>query len=66
MIKEELIQELKDINPSFVNDIITKMSNLDEKFMISSQNMTMLIQSCSSVKNLTHLLTEIIQLERKL
>ena len=53
MIKEELIQELKDIKPSFVNDNITKMSNLDEKFMISSQNMTMLIQSCSSVKNLT-------------
>ena len=32
MSKEELIQELTDINSSFVNDINTKLSNLEEKF----------------------------------
>ena len=32
MSKEELIQELTDINSSFVNDINMKLSNLEEKF----------------------------------
>ena len=32
MSKEELIQELTDINSSIVNDINTKLSNLEEKF----------------------------------
>ena len=32
MSKEELIQELTDINSSSVNDINTKLSNLEEKF----------------------------------
>ena len=32
MSKEELIQEFSDINSSFVNDINTKLSNLEEKF----------------------------------
>ena len=32
MSKEEFIQELTDINSSFVNDINTKLSNLEEKF----------------------------------
>ena len=32
MIKEELIQEHADINSSFVSDINTKLSNLEEKF----------------------------------
>ena len=32
MSKEELIQELTDINSSFVNDINTTVSNLEEKF----------------------------------
>ena len=32
MSKEELIQGLTDINSSFVNDINTKLSNLEEKF----------------------------------
>ena len=31
MSKEELIQELTDISSSFVNDINTKLSNLEEK-----------------------------------
>ena len=30
--KEELIQKLTDINSSFINDINTKLSNLDEMF----------------------------------
>ena len=33
MSKEELIQELTDINSSFVYDINTKLTNLDETFM---------------------------------
>ena len=32
MTKEELIQELTDINSSFANDINMKLSNLEEKF----------------------------------
>ena len=32
MSKEELIQELTDINSSFVNDINTKLTDLSEKF----------------------------------
>ena len=32
MSKEELSQELTDINLSFINDINTKLSNLEEKF----------------------------------
>ena len=30
--EEELIQELTDINSSFVNDVNTKLSNLEENF----------------------------------
>ena len=30
--KEEIIQELTDINSSFVNDINAKLSNLEEMF----------------------------------
>ena len=32
MSKEELIQELTDINSSFVNDINAKLTGLSEKF----------------------------------
>ena len=32
MSKEELIQQLTDINSNSVNDINTKLSNLEEKF----------------------------------
>ena len=32
MSKEELIQELTDINSSFANGINTKLRNLEEKF----------------------------------
>ena len=32
MRKEEVIQELTVINSNFVNDINTKLSNLEEKF----------------------------------
>ena len=53
MSKEKFIQELTDMKSSIINDINTKLSNLEENLMISCQNMTMLIQSCSSVNNLT-------------
>ena len=33
MSKEEFIQELTDINSSFVNDINTKLSNLFNEFV---------------------------------
>ena len=32
MIKEELIQELTNINSSFVNDINTKLTDLSDRF----------------------------------
>ena len=53
MSKEELIQELTDINSNFVNDINTKLDNLQEKFNDFLSKYEMLTQSCSSVKNLT-------------
>ena len=46
MSKEELIQELTDINSSFVNDINTKLTDLSEKFNTSHQNMIKSILSC--------------------
>ena len=46
--KEELIQELTDINSSFLNDINMKLSNLEEKFNDFLSKMS--IQSSSSVK----------------
>ena len=49
MSKEELIQELADVNSSFVSDINTKLSNLELKFN-DFFSVTMLLQSCSSVK----------------
>ena len=49
MSKEECIQDLTDINSSFVNDINTKLSNLE-------------LQQCKKFNY--HLLTRIIQLER--
>ena len=51
MSKEKFIQELTDMKSSIINDTNTKLSNLEENLMISCQNMTMLIQSCSSVNN---------------
>ena len=65
MTKEELIQELTDINSSFVNDINTKLSNLEEKFndfLSKCDNVNSELQQCKKINS--HLLTRIIQLER--
>ena len=65
MSKEELIQELTDINSSFVNDINTKLSNLEEKFndfLSKYDNVNSELQQCKKFNS--HLLTRIIQLER--
>ena len=53
MSKEELTQELTDINSSFVNDINMKLSNLEEKFndfLSKYDNVNSELQQC---KNLT-------------
>ena len=65
MTKEELIEELTDINSSFVNDINTKLSNLEEKFnnfLSKYDNVNSELQRCKKFN--THLLTRIIKLER--
>ena len=65
MTKEELIQELTDINSSFVNDINMKLSNLEEKFnnfLSKYDNVNSELQRCKKFN--THLLTRIIKLER--
>ena len=62
--KEELIQELTDINSSFVNDINMKLSNLEEKFnhfLSKYDNVNSELQRCKKFNS--HLLTRIIQLE---
>ena len=64
MSKEELIQELTDIIPSFANDINTKLSNLEEKFndfLLKYGNLNSELQQCKKFNS--HLLTRIIQLE---
>ena len=64
MSKEELIQELTDINSSFINDINTKLSNLEEKFndfLSKYDNVSSELQQCKKFNS--HLLTRIIQLE---
>ena len=65
MTKEELIQELTDINSSFVNDINTKLSNLEEKFndfLSKCDNVNSELQQCKKINS--HLQTRIIQRER--
>ena len=49
MSKEELIQELTDINSSFVNDINAKLTSLKGLTSLH-QSMTKSILSCSNVK----------------
>ena len=64
MSKEELIQELTDINSSFANDINTKLRNLEEKFndiLSKYDNVNSELQGCKKFNS--HLLTRIIQLE---
>ena len=62
--EEELIQELTDINSSFVNDVNTKLSNLEENFndfLSKYDNVNSELQQCEKFNS--HLLTKIIQLE---
>ena len=65
MSKEELIQELTDINSSFVNNINAKVTDLAErfnKFTSKYDKVYSELQQCKSFNS--HLLTMIIQLER--
>ena len=64
MSKEKLIEELTDINSSFVNDINMKLSNLEEKFnnfLSKYDNVNSELQQCKKFNS--HLLT-IMHLER--
>ena len=63
--KAELIQELTDIDSSFVNDINAKLTDLSEKFNELTSQYDIVyseLQQCNSFNS--HLLTRIIQLER--
>ena len=65
MSKEELIQELSDINSSFVNDINAKLTGLSERFNEFTSKYDKVyseLQQCKSFNS--HLLNRIIQLER--
>ena len=67
MSKEDLIQELTDMNSSFVNDINTKLGNLEEKlndFLSKYDNVNSELQQCKKFDS--HLLTRIIQLEHNI
>ena len=62
--KEELIQELTDVNSSFVNDYNMKLSNLSENyngFSSKYDKVHLDLQQCKEFD--AHLLTRIIQLE---
>ena len=63
MSKEELIQELTNINSSFVNDINAKLSDLFERineFTTNYEKVYSELQQCKSYNS--HLLTRITQL----
>ena len=65
MSKEELIQELTNINSSFVNDINAKLTDLPDRlneFTTKYDRVYSELQQCKSYNS--HLLTRIIQLER--
>ena len=65
MTKEELIQELTDLNSSFVNDINAKLTDFLEKFdelTLKYDKVYSKMQQCKSCNS--HLLPRIIQLER--
>ena len=64
MRKEELIQELPDINSSFINDINAKLTGLSEKFNEFTSKYDKVyseLQQCKSFNS--HLINRIIQLE---
>ena len=58
MSKEELIQELTNINSSFVNDINAKLTDLSDKFTSKYDKAYSELQQCKSYNS--HLLTRII------
>ena len=64
MNKEELIQELTNINSSFANDINAKLTDLSDRFNEFTSKYDKAyseLQQCKSYSS--HLLTRIIQLE---
>ena len=64
MSKEELIQELTNINSSFVNDINAKLTDLSDRFNEFTSKYDKVyseLQQCKSYNS--HLLTRVIQLE---
>ena len=64
MTKEELIQELTNVNSSFVNDINAKLTDLSEKFNAFTSKYDKVYSELHQCKSLNpHLLTRIIQLE---
>ena len=65
MSKEELIQELTNINSSFVNDINAKLSDLPNRFNVFTSKYDEVfsqLQQCKSYNS--HLLIRLIQLQR--
>ena len=65
MSKEELIQELTDINSSFVNGINAKLTDLSEKFNEFNSKYYKVYSELQHGKSFnSHLLTRVIQLER--
>ena len=66
MSKEELIQELANINSSFVNNINAKLTDLCDRFNDFKSKYDKMVYSEMQQKTTTlaHLLTRIIQLER--
>ena len=65
MSREEVIQELPDINSTSVNDIYTKLSNIKNKFndfLSKYDKISSELRQCKKVNS--HLLTRIIKLER--
>ena len=65
MSKEELIQELTNVNSSFVNDINAKLTDLSDRFNEFTSKYDKVyseLQQCKSYNS--HLLTRIIKLER--
>ena len=64
MSKEEMIQEVTDINSSFVNDINTKLTDFSEKFKEFTSKYDTIFSKLHHCKSSNfHRLTMVIQLE---
>ena len=64
MSKEELIQKLTDLNSSLINDINTKLSNLDEmlnEFVSKYDTVNSELQQCKKFNS--YLMSRIMQFE---